>query len=486
MPGINAISNKKREIIAVIASLVFVIAGMAATAADKSLVWFLPAFLAVIVFALVSVDKLLLVTVFFVPLSVQLSYFSAQPPFDVSLPTEPVLALLLLIVLFKLFVTHEFSPVLLKHPVSVVILIYLIWTLVTSLTSEMPLVSFKALFYRLWFTASFYLLAAQIFLKKENFENYILAYSLGFAVVIVYFLVKTGGEGLISQQTAYSACYPFFKDHTSFGAAQAFCIPPLMVMFFDSKRNRFIRWVSFILFALLAVAIIFSYSRAAWVSLLASLAIAIILCLRIPRKVLLFASSATIVAIAMSAGVIWQRLDNTTEDSSGDLKTHLKSASNISTDQSNLERINRWKSAYRMFEEQPAMGWGPGTYQFLYAPFQFSGDKTEISTDFGDAGNSHSEYLGALSETGLPGALIFCMIIVLALLAGLRALYKNKKKFNIFMIIAVIAGLLTYVIHGVMNSFLDTDKIAALFWGYIAILTALDIKCREENAKEKD
>lgn len=483
MPVINFIKESKREAIAIIASLIFVLVGLSATAADKSLIWFLPAVIGVIVFAIVSVDKLLLLTVFFVPLSIQMSYFSERVPFDISLPTEPILALILFIVLFKLIVTHEFSPVLLKHPVSIAILVYLIWTFVTSVTSEIPLVSFKTLFYRMWFTAAFYLLAAQIFLKKGKFENYILAYSMGFAFVVVYFMIKTGGEGLISQQVAHLACYPFFKDHTSFGAAQALCIPPLMIIFFDSKRRRLVRFLSFLLFALFAVALIFSYSRAAWVSLLVSLAIGLILCMRIPKKVLLFASAAIIVIFAMSASVIWQRLDNTTEDSSSDLKTHLKSSSNISTDQSNLERINRWNSALRMFKEQPAMGWGPGTYQFLYAPFQFAGDKTEISTDFGDAGNSHSEYLGALSESGLPGAFLFTLIIILSLLTGVRVLYQNKNKFGFYMTIAVIAGLLTYVFHGVLNSFLDTDKIAALFWGYIAILTAMDVRGVVEKEK---
>ena len=238
------------------------------------------------------------------------------------------------------------------------------------------------------------------------------------------------------------------------------------------------------LFVLSAAGLIFSYSRAAWVSLLASLVIALILALKMPKKVLLFASVVSVVALCLSAGAIWQRMDSTTEDSSGDLKTHLKSSSNISTDQSNLERINRWKSAFRMFKEKPVLGWGPGTYQFLYAPYQYSGDKTEISTDFGDAGNSHSEYLGSLSESGLPGALIFILVILFSLVSGIKVLYQNTNRFTFFFTVSVIAGLLTYVIHGFMNSFLDTDKIAALFWGYIAILTALEIKGRERKEKE--
>ena len=52
------------------------------------------------------------------------------------------------------------------------------------------------------------------------------------------------------------------------------------------------------------------------------------------------------------------------KDSSDNLLKHITSISNISTDASNMERINRWKCALKMFVEKPVFGWGPGTYQF--------------------------------------------------------------------------------------------------------------------------
>jgi O-antigen ligase len=187
-----------------------------------------------------------------------------------------------------------------------------------------------------------------------------------------------------------------------------------------------------------------------------------------------------VAAAIMSAGWIWERMDSTTEDSSADLAQHLRSSSNISTDQSNLERINRWKSALKMFTEKPVTGWGPGTYQFNYGPFQEAADRTIISTDFGDAGNAHSEYLGALSESGLPGALLFIMITLFAVLTGIRVWYGENRTADPYFALAVLTGVMTYVIHAVMNSFLDSDKIAALWWGFIAMLVALDLKRKEK------
>jgi len=446
------------------------------------LIWLIPAGLAVIMLAVLSLEHLLLLTLFLTPLSILISYLTGSAGFDLSLPTEPVLALLLFITLFKLIVTREFSARLLKHPVTVLIGLYLAWTLVTSLTSTMPGVSFKTLAYRMWFIAGFYLIAAQLFSNERIARKYIIAYSSGLTVVVIYFLIRAGGAGLLNQQFAHSACYPFYNDHTSFGASMAFIMPPLAVILMRKSSGVILRVFVSAMIILFIAGFIFSYSRAAWVSLIAALALSFILWLRMPVRLLTVTAAGFIVAIAFSAGWIWQKMDSTTDDSSADLGQHLRSSSNISTDQSNLERINRWKCAFRMTEEKPLLGWGPGTYQFNYGPFQKASDRTIISTDFGDAGNAHSEYLGTMSESGLPGALIYLLLTVFIVITGIRVWYREKRTFAGYFALAVLAGVMTYVIHGIMNSFLDSDKIAALWWGFAAILVSMDLREKEGQA----
>ena len=41
--------------------------------------------------------------------------------------------------------------------------------------------------------------------------------------------------------------------------------------------------------------------------------------------------------------------------------------------------------------------------------------------------------------------------------------------------LGVFLGLITYMVHGALNNFLDTDKASVPFWGFIAILVAIDI-----------
>ena len=164
-----------------------------------------------------------------------------------------------------------------------------------------------------------------------------------------------------------------------------------------------------------------------------------------------------------------------------------KSITNISNDQSNAERLNRWKCALRMFEERPWFGFGPGTYQFQYLPFQKQKEMTRISVlnsyniAFGHGGSTHSEYLLLLSECGIFAFLSFVAIIILTIVFGMKnSVHGTDNQFK-GLTTALLIGLITYLTHGLFNNFLDTNKAAFLFWGAISILTTIDIQLKKNN-----
>ena len=106
-------------------------------------------------------------------------------------------------------------------------------------------------------------------------------------------------------------------------------------------------------------------------------------------------------------------------------------------------------------------------------------------SNFGTGGNAHSEYLGLMSEAGLPSVIAFVMIWLLVIIYGLLLIQrKNIHPNHRNIIIACIAGLITYITHGFLNNFLDMDKIAALFWGYMAIILALENKYKQATVEE--
>ncbi len=175
------------------------------------------------------------------------------------------------------------------------------------------------------------------------------------------------------------------------------------------------------------------------------------------------------------------KYDLNTQDSSDDLNEHVASVTNVSTDASNLERINRWNCAIRMYAERPFLGHGPGTYMFLYAPYQKPSEKTIISTNGGNRGNAHSEYLGPLAESGTFGLLTFMGIIITVIVVSVNSYQRLDNDRLKGLLRVAFLGLITYYLHGFLNNFLDMDKASAPFWGFTAMISCLSLVSRRSE-----
>jgi O-antigen ligase len=237
------------------------------------------------------------------------------------------------------------------------------------------------------------------------------------------------------------------------------------------------------LLTLLLVGLVYSYTRAAWLSLVVAFGIFVIHRLRIRWHLVLLLGLIGLGGLYTVKDQLQRSAEKNKAVSSDRLGEHVASMSNISTDASNLERLNRWNSAMRMFQERPWTGWGPGTYQFQYAPFQHSSDLTIISTNAGDNGNAHSEYIGPLAEEGVLG--LVAVLVLLGTLLWTGATLLPALRFqggrDYWLAISAALGLVTYFTHGVLNNFLDTDKASAPVWGFAALLVALDLQRRKEE-----
>lgn len=431
-----------------------------------------------------SIDKLLLLMAFLTPLSLELKYFLPDLPVNLYLPTEPILFGILLVFIFKLILKENFDKRILKHPVSVIIYLHLIWILITSLTSTMPIVSLKFLLVRIWFVVGFYIFVAHLFINHKNIGKYFWLYTIGLVIIVIYTLYRQYLYGLFDQQFANRAPQPFYNDHTAYGAALAMIFPFMFGLIFLKKYSRVQKFFAFIVLFILSIAIVFSYTRATWVSLFVAFLFFIIIIFKIKFRTLIFLFIALIFGIVIFFPSLVAKFEKNKQDASSDLYEQLQSITNITTDASNLERLNRWSCAYRMFLDKPLFGYGPGTYQFKYAPYQLSYQKTIISTDFGDVGNAHSEYLGPLSEQGFIGMILFIAIVISTTYYALQTYRNTNDSYVKILTLSGIIALITYYTHGVLNNFLDTDKLSLLFWGFTALIVVLNIEQKEKIRTE--
>ena len=432
----------------------------------------IPFVLVIVFMAFFNLDKLMWFIVFSTPLSLNLEELDVGG-IGMYLPTEPLMFGVMILFFLKLIHSMKIDKRVIFHPVTMAILANLVWILITSITSEMPIVSFKFLLARLWFVVCFYFIALQLFKVKNNYKIYFWAYIIPLSFIIVYAFVRLAGYGF-QEKPAHWVMQPFFKDHTSYGAILAMYFP-FLFLFTNKRYPNYYKVFSYLLIGVFTVGLIFSYTRAAWVSLVAAFILFLIYKYRIKFKILLLITLPVLLMLVFSWNSILMDLERNNQDSSDNLSEHVESISNVSTDASNLERLNRWSSAWRMFKKRPFFGWGPGTYVFQYAPFQLSNEATIISTNAGENGNAHSEYIGPLAESGVIGTLTIILIILLVYYRGSLLYHQLPKGELKNVVLATLLGLLTYVVHGLMNNYLDTDKASVPFWGFIALIVAIDI-----------
>lgn len=444
----------------------------------------LPFVLMMVLLAIYSVDRVLKLIVFFTPVSLSLSDILPGLSFDMFLPTEPLLFGVLLLFVIRVSAERGFDREILRHPVSWAIWLYLFWIFITSLTSTMPLISFKFLMVRIWFIVGFYLLGIKLFEDNRNISRFIWIYVTALIIVISYTIFRHAGHGLLNKQAAHWVMTPFFNDHTSYGAVLAMFIPFLTFLSFSKYVPDRGKWISRLVLGILVTAFILSYTRAAWLSLILAAGVYAMIKLHIRFKTMIISLLSVLAVVFVFQKQIVEYLEKNDDESSSNLMEHFSSMSNITSDASNLERINRWGAAVRMFREKPVFGFGPGTYMFKYAPYQLSKDKTIISTNMGDMGNAHSEYLGPLAESGLAGMLTFLLLVIVVLYTAIHTYARLSDGYLRGILISAFLGLVTYYAHGFMNNFLDTDKVAVPFWGFTAIIVLIDLRSRKQKSDE--
>jgi O-antigen ligase len=268
---------------------------------------------------------------------------------------------------------------------------------------------------------------------------------------------------------------PFYNDHTAYGVAIALFVPVAFFLAMEKQKNPFFKTLTIAALVVLIIGLGFSYSRAAWISVVGAIAVYYAIKMGMKIKWMLVIAAVGVAFFFTYQADVLYKLGKNNQDSSYNLADQVKSISNISTDASNVERLNRWASALRMFEERPITGWGPGTYQFIYGKYQRSYQLSTISTNSGNLGNAHSEYIGPLADQGVLGTLFTVLVFGLTFATGIKVYRTARNKRISTLAIAFTLGLFTYYVHGIFNNFLDTDKLSVPFWGFTAAIVALDV-----------
>jgi len=130
-----------------------------------------------------------------------------------------------------------------------------------------------------------------------------------------------------------------------------------------------------------------------------------------------------------------------------------------------------WGAALRIWRARPLLGIGPDIFRHMYGPAL--GLRT-----WDDRVHTNSLYLELLVGTGVAGLAAFLLLIALALGRAARVLAHfgpNDPTPHWWMVLACAAALLTFLIHGVLDMFLEYTATNVLLWALIGALGSLTL-----------
>jgi O-antigen ligase len=255
----------------------------------------------------------------------------------------------------------------------------------------------------------------------------------GAAGVLALLALAPGGHVLVADGRAKA----LFQDPNVFGP---FLIPAALIVVEETVHPRLLRSsgrVKALMLAALALGVLFSYSRGAWLNLgVGLLVMGVVLTLRRGGGRRALALLAVTVAAAAVAGAI------VVASGSGSFLTERAGSHGYDT-----ERFNGQRASLRSARQYP-FGAGPGQFEHL-------------------AGiSAHSTYARALGEQGFPGLIVVLGLLGVTLGFAVRNAARGRSTYGIgsAALLAAWCGLL------VSSAFVDTFHwrhlwlVAALIW----------------------
>jgi len=371
---------------------------------------------------------------------------------------------------------------LLRHPISLVLLAWVGWMLLCIFSSQLPVVSIKYFLSTVWMLGGFYLFSGLVMQDRRETVNWVTWPLLAFAIALGLTLVKHAAFGFTLQRS-YVIMQPFYKEHTAYAASIAVYAAGALMLLVFQRQGLLRRGLMAGYVALLFAAIMFSFTRGAWLGIVGAFGWFGVLFFWARFKWLII-SVGGFAVVFFALQLQFDSDEVASEEHPKTLSQRVKSIMNTKTDASNAERVNRWASALRMIKERPLMGFGPGAFAKTYAPYQRAAEMTYVSTRRGDVGSTHNELLLAASEMGIPGALLMLLLYIVSIRSAALGYLRNRTWERRLPYAVAFCGLLTFYVHGVVNNFLDQDKVAIPVYCCLAAIVAMDTFHRQAPTPE--
>lgn len=401
--------------------------------------------------------------------------------FSTDFPDEPLMWLCCLLLPVFLYLYHNrlrFDFIF--HPLIIILFIHFSWIIITAITAQDTVISTKFTLAKSWYLITCVLLPLWLFRNMDDIRKWSkwLLLSLGLTVIAILFRHAAYG---FTFDTINKAVIPIYRNHVDYACCLALLLPFAWMMRTWSEK-AIEKWLYTGLAVLLALGIYFSYTRAAWACIPLSIALVYIIRLRLMRILIPIGLGVAILVVG------WLQHDNRYLDYSPDFNkaiTHkqfgdMLSATTKLEDISTVERLYRWIGGYYMVLEKPVLGFGPGGFYPAYHAYTDRHFSTYVS-DNPEHSGIHNYYLMTAVEQGIPGLLIWILLICSVLLYGENLYKKLPRGKHRELLMACLVSFTCNLAILTVNDTVETDKIGTIFFICIAFLVWINMQTSARN-----
>lgn len=433
----------------------------------------IPAVFPLVYLAISDFKKIYFSLLFLIPLSFE---FQVTDSLGTDLPTEPLMVgLMLTLVFYYIKNAKKIDFSFFKNPIMIFLGIHVFWIFLTSTTSLIPSFSFKFLLAKIWYIFAFTLATATFIKGKNDLKKFFWVLFIPMCFTVLWGIFWHSFSGFHFDKIN-RAIQPFYRNHVVYANLLSIFLPFIFLArtWYKSGSNK--RRLLNLAILIFLVGIYFSYTRAAYLAVIAMSGTYFIINFRAIKLALI----SSIVGVVLIFGFItkhnyYLKYSPTVKTVSQHELSDIIDATLKGTDVSSMERIYRWIAAIHMANDRPITGFGPNGFVPNYKNYTVFIFETWISENEEQSG-VHNYFLMTLVEQGIIGLLIFVGLLFAFFIFSENLYHNIKDKELKATTKAVMLSMIAIVVSLIFSDMIEVDKTGSFFFINLALIVLISRK----------
>ena len=186
-----------------------------------------------------------------------------------DLPSEPMMVGLLFFTIILFSRNVKLLPAnFINHPITILLIVHVMWYGLTMINSENPVVSFKILLAKLWYIVPFAFLTAIVFGQKNEIKKLFWLIFIPLTIEIIITNIRHSVLYGFSFEHINKCVTPYFRNHVNYAAMMSVFYPFIWLAATWYEKNTWQRRLLDFMKVFYVFAIYFSFTRTAMLALL--------------------------------------------------------------------------------------------------------------------------------------------------------------------------------------------------------------------------